>query len=269
MTLASASERIKSMEQALGVPLLLRERLGVRPTSAGRTLAHHARLVLLQMSRLQEEMNDHGSGFAAHVRVLCNTSALSEHLPGVLSGFLADHPRVTVDLEGRSSWEIVQSLRDEACDIGVVSDSVEMDGLQTFPFRPDPLTLIVPRGHALAHRRSVCLADAVDLPFVGLVEGHALQDHIAHQAKRLGKPLNYRVRLGSLESVCRLVGLGVGVGVVPQAVVTRCGQSFKVRGIRLTDAWAARHLVVCVRQLNALPLPSQQLVRHILSQQNK
>jgi DNA-binding transcriptional LysR family regulator len=254
------------MEQALGVPLLLRSRHGVLPTAAGRTLAHHARLVLLQVDRLQEEMNDHGSGFAGHVRVLCNTSALSEHLPAVLSGFLAEHPRVTVELEGRSSWEIVQALRNETCDIGVVSDSVDRDGLQTLAFRPDPLVLVVARGHALAPRRSLALADAVDLPFVGLAEGHALQDHVTHQARRLGKHLNYRARLGSLESVCRLAGLGVGVGVVPMAVAARCGPGFKVRGIRLTDAWAARHLVVCVRQLDQLPRPARQLVQHIVSQ---
>ena len=58
MTLASASERIRSMEESLGVPLLVRDRRGVRSTPAGRTLLHHARLVLRQMDLLQGELGD-------------------------------------------------------------------------------------------------------------------------------------------------------------------------------------------------------------------
>jgi molybdate transport repressor ModE-like protein len=45
MALASASERIRAMEDALGAPLLERNRRGVRLTPAGSTLVHHARTV--------------------------------------------------------------------------------------------------------------------------------------------------------------------------------------------------------------------------------
>ena len=50
MALASASERIRAMEDALGVPLLERQRRGVRLTSAGSTLVHHARIVTQQIN---------------------------------------------------------------------------------------------------------------------------------------------------------------------------------------------------------------------------
>src|SRR5262249_32473096 len=42
MALASASERIRLMEESLGAPLLERHRRGVRATAAGAALAHHA-----------------------------------------------------------------------------------------------------------------------------------------------------------------------------------------------------------------------------------
>ena len=45
MALASASERIRLMEESLGAPLLERHRRGVRATPAGAALVHHAQLV--------------------------------------------------------------------------------------------------------------------------------------------------------------------------------------------------------------------------------
>lgn len=265
MTLASASERIRGMEIRLGSPLLVRERRGVRLTPSGHTLVHHARLVLRQMALLQGDLGDYASGVRGHVRLLCNTSALSEYLPEVLSRFLADHPGVTIDLEERTSDQIVDAVRNGECDVGVSSDAVDLEGLQVFPFRSDPLVLVLPRGHVLASRKSIRLADVAGAAFVGLATDSALQELLTRHARRLGKRLNYRVRLRSFESVCRMVGLGVGVGIVPQAVAVRCARICKVQRVALSDPWAARGLVVCVREMEALPGHVRQLAAHLLA----
>ncbi|CAB3653658.1 LysR family transcriptional regulator [Achromobacter marplatensis] len=262
MTLASASERIRGMEDTLGVPLLLREHRGVEPTPAGRTLAHHARVVLAQMDRMRGELDHYGHGLKGHVRVLCNTTALSEYLPSVLGDFLKDHPRVSVDLEERLSHEIADALRAGTCDIGVLADSTDLHGLHTLTFRHDPLTLIVPRGHALAGRPAVMLAEVADEEFVGLVEGSALQEHIAHHARRGGKALSYRVRLRSFDAVCRMVGQGVGIAIVPRVAAVRYGRAAGVARVALADDWATRDLVLCVR--DALPAYAAELVAYAL-----
>src|SRR5215469_15512326 len=79
MTLASASQRVIGMEDSLATPLLLRAKQGVTPTEAGRTLLHHARLVLEQVERMRGELGEYGAGLRGHVRLLCNTSAMTEH----------------------------------------------------------------------------------------------------------------------------------------------------------------------------------------------
>lgn len=267
MTLASASERIRGMEDDLGVELLQRESRGVRPTPAGRAFAHHALMVLQQMDRMQGELGEYGDGLKGHVRLLCNTSALSEYLPEVLGVFLAEHPGISIDLEERSSSEIVNALRDQACDIGIISDSVDIAGLTVFPFRPDPLVLVVPLEHVLAKRPVIRLADLVDFPFVGMIEGSALHEHINHHARRLGKRLNYRIRVRSFESVCRVVGIGIGIGIVPKTVATRFARISKVKKIDLSDSWAVRNLVICVRNHESLSAQAQQLIKHVLGGQ--
>ena len=62
MTLASASERIRAMEDALSAPLLERKRRGVQLTSAGRVLLHHAWVVTQQLEQMRGELANFGKG---------------------------------------------------------------------------------------------------------------------------------------------------------------------------------------------------------------
>lgn len=97
LALASASARIRGMEAILGVPLLKRGRRGVQPTEAGRSLLDHARIVSQQVETMRGELSAYSRGLRGSVRVLANTAALAEHLPGVLARFRAadarDQPR--------------------------------------------------------------------------------------------------------------------------------------------------------------------------------
>ena len=266
MTLASASERIRGMESDLGAPLFVRTRSGVAPTAAGRSLLGHARGVLHQMDRLYGELAGYGGGFQAHARLLCNSSAASHYLPDLLAGFLARHAGISVELQERPSEEIAESVRTGACDIGIVADSVDLDGLERIFFRRDPLCLIVARGHRLAACGEVALADVADESFVGLGQGSALAQHVGQHARRLGKRLAYRIRLNDFESVCRVVGQGIGVGIVPQAVARRHARAARVQRVAISDAWADRNLVICLRGRDALAPHLAALLAHLLEE---
>jgi DNA-binding transcriptional LysR family regulator len=263
LALASASERIRGMEEALGVALLTRGRRGVRPTPAGQALAHHARLILEQHERMKGELGAYARGLKGHVRLLCNTAAMTEFLPEPLGAYLAAHPNVDIDLEERPSYEIVQAVAQGLADVGIVADTVEIGDLQTFPFRVDRLVAVVPRGHALAKRRQVAFRDIVERDFVGLSTGSALQDHLGQHAARSGRALKLRVRVRGFDAVCRMVERGVGIGIVPETAARSCRRGMAVASVPLADPWALRHLTLCVRRLDALPAHAQPLVAHL------
>src|SRR5262245_30485066 len=88
MTLASASERIRAMEDALSAPLLERKRRGVQLTSAGRVLLHHAWAVTQQLEQMRGELANFGKGLRGHVRLLSNVGSM-EFLPAPLAAFLS------------------------------------------------------------------------------------------------------------------------------------------------------------------------------------
>jgi DNA-binding transcriptional LysR family regulator len=264
MALASASERIRLMEESLGAPLLERHRRGVRATPAGTVLVHHARLVGQQLERMREELSEYADGFRGRVRLLANTTAVAEFLPATLAAFLAQHPLIDIDLEERSSRDIVRAVAGNLAEVGIVGDEVNpAKELQTFPFAEDRLVLIAPRGHAVTEQRAIGFRDTLSYDHVGLPAGHALQDQMEDHAARAGRRLKLRVRLPDFDAVCQVVGSGVGVAVVPGTAARRYQRSAGIRIIRLLDTWAPRRLTICVRSFIGLPPHGQRLVEHL------
>jgi DNA-binding transcriptional LysR family regulator len=261
--LASASERIHGMEDALGVPLLLRGRRGVTPTQAGEALVRHARLVFQQLQRMRAELGDHAQGLKGTVRLMCNTAALSEYLPDALTGFLARHPHVDIDLAERPSHEVAKAVRDGAADLGILSDAVDLSQLESYPFRLDRLVAVATP--ELAHLlspdgRPVDFVRLLDFDHVGLAGDSALFNYLELQARRLGRSLHARVRLRGFDAICRMVEGGVGNAIVPEPAARRCAQAMTIAAMELVDGWALRQLAVCVKSFDALPRHAQQLV---------
>ena len=77
LALASASERIKGLEEALGVSLLRRGRRGVELTPAGESLLDHARVVIHNVETMRGDLLAYASGARATVRFLANTSGIA------------------------------------------------------------------------------------------------------------------------------------------------------------------------------------------------
>src|ERR1700730_14079564 len=70
-------------------------------------------------------------------------------------------------------------------------------------------------------------------------------------------------RLRRPDAVCRMVERGVGIAVVPETAALRCRRTMALGALRLTDLWATRQIIVCVRRLDALPAHARRLVEHL------
>ncbi|MGQ3296649.1 LysR family transcriptional regulator [Reyranella sp.] len=264
IALASASARIRGMEDVLGVPLLKRGRRGVEPTDAGRSLLDHARIVLQQIETMRGDLGAYSRGLKGSIRILANTSALSEHLPALLAPFLAANPTIDIDLEDRESRAIGAAIAAGDADIGIGSQAASAPGLESHPFRIDRLVLAVPAGHRLARKRQTGFAELLELDFVGLPRGTALDEHVAMQAARIGRALRLRVRVSSLDTVCAMVAAGVGVAIVPEATVSRHRRALPLATVRLSETWAMRELALHVRDSRRLAKPARRLFEALL-----
>jgi DNA-binding transcriptional LysR family regulator len=263
LALASASERIKGLEAALGVSLLRRGRRGVELTAAGESLLDHARVVVHQVDALRGDLAAYATGVRASVLLLANTSGLSEHLPRALATFLREHPDINVDVEERESADIATAIAAGAADLGFAAEHALPDSVERFLFSEDRLMLVAARRSDLGQRRQIDFQDIVGRDFVGLTASTALQIHISKQAARLGARLRFRARLRDFDAICQMVAAEVGIAVMPEAAARRCARSLPIMMIRLRDAWANRKLTICARSFKALPRPAKLLVDHL------
>jgi DNA-binding transcriptional LysR family regulator len=265
IALATASTRLRNMEDAVGTKLLERLRHGVRPTPAGQALIRHARVILQQLDDMHHDLAEYTKNRTRIVHVLANTAAASELLPDMFAAFLAAHPHIDIDLKERPSCNIVQAVIDGLVDIGIIADTVDPQGVETFPLAHDRLVLVVPTGHPLAELPELGFRLAADQPFIGLTPDRALHAYLNQHALRNGHAPTYRICLRTFEDICKVVAQGAGVAIVPEAAAQRCQAMMPIRIVRLTDPWATRHLRICVRRLKLLPAHVLALVEHMQS----
>ena len=276
LALASASARLRGMEDLLGLPLLQRSRHGVQPTEAGRALLHHARGILLLAETMHADLSAYAGGLKGQIRLLANTAARSEFLPPLLAEYLARHPTINIELEEKPSHEILHAVAVGMADIGIVADTVATAlhalDLQSFPFCDDRLIVVCGANHSLAKsakptngRRGFTLADIADHDFLGLAGASALQQHIAQQAAAVGKRLRYRLRLPDFEAICRMAASGAGIAIIPEAAARRHGLAMALRTFPLREPWAKRQLLLVVRRFDDLPAHARTLVLSMTS----
>jgi len=265
LSLAAASARIKALEAQSGLPLLYREARGVRLTPAGEAFLHHARCVLQQADQLRNDLQEYGGGLRGHVRVFANTTAVTDFLPEILPPFLAANPRVNVDLQEKPNAEIARGVLDGRADLGIVAGQVDTLGLQAIHFSTDRLILVTPRRHRFARRKKIAFAETLDEDMVGMQQGSTLQTFLTQVTDRLGKPLKLRIQLSSFDAMCRMIGAGVGIGVVPESAARRNQASMNLALIELTDAWCVRERYILVRDHARLPGYARALIDTLLA----
>ncbi|MDB5615937.1 LysR substrate-binding domain-containing protein [Tardiphaga sp.] len=263
LALASASARIKALEATLGVVLLTRGRRGILLTAAGEALLGHARIVLHDVETMRGEMGAYARGLKARVFVLANTVGLSEHLPKALASFLREHPNISLAVEERESADIAQAIASGVADLGFAAEHTLPDTLERFSFSEDRLMLVTSQRNAFAGRRQIDFKEVINEDFVGLTNSTALQSHIGKYAAKLGARLRFRAQLRDFDAMCQMVAAGVGVAIVPEVAARRCARSMPIRMVRIRDAWASRHLAICVRSFKGLSRPAQQLYEHL------
>ena len=264
LSLPAASNRVKNLEDHFGTRLFNRNSQGVTLTPSGEAFLRHARLVLRQIDHLRGDIHEYSRGIKGQVRVLANTTAMTEFMPAVLSRYLASHPDVTVELRERLSYLVIKAVSEGSADIGIVAGRPASSELEYLPYRKDRLVLVTAAHHAFADRDEVEFAETMRYEYVGLSEWSAIHAFLIQAADKLGHPFRFRVEVGSFEAVCRMIEAGVGIGVVPELVARRYAQRLKIKIVRLSDEWADRKLQICVRKLDQLPGFARDLVNMLI-----
>lgn len=249
---SAISKRVADIEAEVGTPLLMRRSRGVTPTAAGEVLLRHARKILPDCDRLDAELREHASGTLGHVKVLANHASIAEFLPTELAAFMRSHQGVRVDLAERTSDEVALGVLRGEAEIGICRDFVPLKALRTFPYHSDHFALIVPQHHTLANRQSVEFVETLAYDQVGVALNSPIYPLMQRLAAVQGREVRFTLLVSTFDAAFRFVEAGVAVGVFPAEAAERYERFYHLRIVKLTDAWALRRMVLCVREAPAL-----------------
>ena len=186
---SAISKRLAQLEDAVGMPLLVRKQRGMVPTPAGETLLENARTMLASVGQIERDMAAYAIGIRGHVRMLVTASVTAESLADDLAAFLHPpaHRDIQVSVEERVSPDVVQGMREASASIGICRDAaLRVVGANLVisvvprevaePFARTAPVRIVPLSDTWARRRfAVCYRSSQTLPPCARL----LVDHLA------------------------------------------------------------------------------------------
>ncbi|MEX3672332.1 LysR family transcriptional regulator [Paraburkholderia phenoliruptrix] len=262
---SAISKRLAQLEHDLGSQLLTRDRGRMEPTPAGLALLERARGVLFAVERMASDVAAFNNGVKGRVSICASLSAVAEALLDDITSFMREpHNRdIQVDVEERTSFDVVRHIREGAASVGVCSSNADLGGLQARPYRLDQLALVVHSDHPLARRESIRFDETLDYDHVSLphsTPGHAVLQGAAATA---GRKIASRVVVSSFDSALRVVAAGLAISVLPVEVTETYRRSFPVKVIPLTDHWAHRRFVVCFKSFDELQPIARRMVEHL------
>jgi len=260
---SAVSRRIAEIENLIGLPVIHRESRGISVTPVGETVLRHAQAVLASIERMEAELTQFATGAKGRIRIAGNMSSIVQFLPEDIAAFQRVFPDVDIQIEEQTSSQVLRAVHEADCDLGFCNRIPGVEQLERLPYRSDRLSLAIPGRHRLGKIPVARLADFVDEPFVGLGDEATLTQLLARQAEALGKRLNVKIRVGSLDALCRMVHVGLGIAVVPQHIGELYLNTLDLRLLPIEEDWAVRELVVVFRQREGLPPAAASLVNFL------
>ncbi|MEU9043860.1 MULTISPECIES: LysR family transcriptional regulator [unclassified Kitasatospora] len=255
------SQQIRRLEEKVGHPLFRRDPGGVALTPAGRELLPAARRALTDLADALAAARAVGSGEAGRLRIGFSASLALTVLPGLLDTFRQRRPAVHLDVREMTSAPQLAALHDRSIDVGLLREPpTDEPELRFRTILTEPFVAVLPAHHPQARRRTARLAELADEPFVLLPreDGPQLYDRITGLCAGAGFTPRIGQHAVEWQTVCALVGAGLGVSLAPASI-----RRIRLRGVafRRVEPGTARTRVAVAWRAND-PNP---LVRHLLA----
>jgi DNA-binding transcriptional LysR family regulator len=273
----SLSKQIKDLEAKVGARLLNRNTGGVSLTDAGATLLEEARDILERVEMAAEATREAEAGRGGRLTIGSLGAISASFLPASLAAFRERFPRVEVNLHETSVPDQIAALNAGLVQLAFTTDQ-DLPTPPTFESAEvlaTRLVLAMNRGHRLARRLSVPLADVAEEPFlfIGETEHHdrhrMIIDAIFDARGIRHRPIK---RVNGYESLVALVAGGHGLSVLlpfprsrgkDQIVFRRIQEDGDDLVLRLFAVWRrgsgsqlARNFVDVLRSTSTIPKPA-------------
>ena len=213
---STLSTQIKKLEDSLGIAVFDRSLKSVTITPAGREIVDSARRIIEEANRISELSRQIKDPMTRSVHLGVIPTLGPYYLPHALPLVHARFPKLRLLLREEMTPHVLAHLNDGTLDAGLLALPLPVDdpAMEIVPLFNEPFLAAVPADHPLATAAEVHIDELVHAGLFLLEEGHCLRNQ-ALEACRLKELENEEIRATSLETLRQMVGMGLGVTLVP------------------------------------------------------
>ncbi|MEU1012455.1 LysR family transcriptional regulator [Streptomyces sp. NPDC005890] len=220
LTPSAVSQHVAVLERSLGAQVVARSTRGVTLTQAGHIMVGAAESVAAELEQAKQQVERLSTG-RVQLTVATFTSGGRHLLPGALPRFMATHPHTLLHVREGEPEDTLPLVRQGAVDLAL---AYHFDGplpvgpgpsssLQWIALLEDPLHVVLPEGHRLAHRESLDIAELAAEPWVlGCLKTEA---YLRRYAERAGFEPEVRGTTTDYFFARSLVAAGMGISLIP------------------------------------------------------
>lgn len=210
------SHRIRKLEAALTVSLLLRTTRQLSLTPAGVALLPRARKLFDDLEATLDGVKAHADEIAEQVSVGCLPTIAMRCMPQVLAAFRRSYPTTRVRIFDNSATDIAQLVQSGEAEFGVTIVSSNRWDLELKPVVKEPFVLVCHRGLPLADRQELTWSQLQGVPLVRISAetGNRILIDDALGSRR--ETLLWRYEVQRVTSAVSLVRSGIGHAIVPK-----------------------------------------------------
>ncbi|APU14359.1 MULTISPECIES: LysR family transcriptional regulator [Actinoalloteichus] len=251
-TPSAVSQQVAALEREAGIALLERVGRGVRPTAAGRLLTEHAAVISRNVAEAESALADLRAGRTGRLVVRYFATAGVALMPPALARLRREHPGVHVDLSLIDPDDPLPAVERGEADLAVVVGrrNSPRDGVQLVPLHDDPYRAVLPKGHPLAAKRVLDLADLADESWVGTEWRAGLCLEIMLDAcASAGFSPNFAVESDDYATAQGFIAAGMGVSLIPRLGLGNRHPGVVVRKVRRPEP--IRSIYAAVRETSS------------------
>ncbi|ASR47525.1 LysR family transcriptional regulator [Paenibacillus kribbensis] len=212
VTQSSLSKTIQRLEEDLGVSLFDRTGRKLRLNEFGSRFLHRAERALFELEQGKQELSDLLSPEHGTLELAVTTAST---LPNILREFRKKRPYIQFHVQMLTTQEMVTLLHRGEVDFCLSSPPIEGDEIECQIVFIDPILVAVPKGHRLADRSSVSLAELRDEWFVGVKRGYGTRDLVDSVCKSDGFVPKYVYEGDEPARLSTLVEAEIGIAFIP------------------------------------------------------
>jgi DNA-binding transcriptional LysR family regulator len=214
VTQPTISKMVKSLEDEIGSPLLLRESRHMVLTDAGRIVYQRGLDVLAAYSQLEAELHDLGKLGRGTLTIGIPAMGGSLFTPAI-AAFKKHYPKIDLKLFERGSKAIEAALIDGEMELGGVLLPVDLATFDVLPVSRQVLWLVAQKGSRWDAAAEVPLADLAKESFVFYGESLSLSEIVLGACDEAGFTPSIVSRSGHWDFMAALVQAGVGIALLP------------------------------------------------------